>query len=480
MFTEFDKSGREPRPIQTQALEWLQNNWTSKILAIQAPTGVGKSAVARAVQSEAGAHVIVTSNVLMDQYTDTYTTVNSLKGKAHYSCNDLGVSCEDAAEIMGCKEGCPYQVARARAEDEPTFFNPYSLFFFNMMNEKLKPRVLVIDEAHKLKDVIMGMAGKSFNSRKHDVPSSLADVSIEEWLGDCETQLRQQARECGQAGDNKKALTLQNEAQSIHFVKQGFIENPENYAIDLKKQSNGSRSLTIQPISPPRYIANRLLKSSKLILLSATLLQSDIREILGHDDFKYLDLPSPIPKEHRQIKYVPAPFPMNALTPGEKVAEEINKLLEKHKGENTIIHATYALADRIAKYLPSDIIRNTSENKDEKIKEFKTKGGVFLASGCSEGVDLPGDVCRVNIIPLLYRLNIGDPVIKKRLAKEDGRTWYNYETIKALIQQAGRTTRGAEDYSITYCLDPALPRLLLDRSLQIPQSLRESLIWTLN
>jgi Rad3-related DNA helicase len=101
-----------------------------------------------------------------------------------------------------------------------------------------------------------------------------------------------------------------------------------------------------------------------------------------------------------------------------------------------------------------------------------------LASGCSEGVDLPGDVCRVNIVPLLYRLNIGDAVIKKRMAKEDGRQWYNYETVKALIQQAGRSTRGTEDYSITYVLDPALPRLILDKSLEIPQSLKESIVWT--
>ncbi len=471
---KFDGSDRTPRPLQVEALKWISKNWDHKVLALNLTTGVGKSAIARAIQIASGADITIPTNQLMDQYIETYGGVNALKGKTHYVCNNGLLECSDEPS---CDE-CPYPVARRRAVSEPSFFNPHSLFYFNLHSSGDSSReILVIDEAHKLRDFIMSMAGKSFNEKKYSIPKSLADVSISNWLENAEMSLLREARGLDKKGLHKKAADIYFEAKNVKYTRLSFEERPENYAVDIQRNSNGTKSLVVQPILPPRYIANRILKANKLILMSATLLPSDIEEILGHGDFKFLDLPSPIDKERRQIIYAPTPHPMTSTTHPKLVADAITRVVEKHPGENTIVHVTYNLAKLIAPYIKFKYLANTPENKDEKIQEFKCKGGVFIASGCSEGVDLPGDFCRVNIIPLLFRLNPTDPVVKKKLAKPNGRTWYNYETIKALIQQAGRSTRGETDSSVVYVLDPALPRLITDKSLKIPISLKEVIKW---
>lgn len=484
--TEFDGSGRPIRSVQETALTWLQENWDVDVLVINAPTGSGKSAIARAIQLQTEADVVPPVNQLLDQYTDTYQGVNALKGKHKYDCNHLPLSCGDASEIAkpqspnskglpapGHCEDCPYRVCRERAAVEPTFFNPYSLFYFNITNEGgAKDNILVIDEAHNLVSILLGMAGKHFNSRRYNLPPSLADLNVEEWLSKQIEILHDRKKS---ESDLKRKAAIAREMESIRLTLSGYNENPENYAIDLKKNPNGTSSLSIQPISPPRKLADRLLSSRKLILMSATILPSDVKEILGHGTFRYLSLPSPIPVENRRILYAPAPVPINYKTDPAIIGAWINKQVAQYEGQNTLIHLTYGMAKKVSPFLNFDYIQNTSENKDETIAHFKRHGGVFVASGCNEGIDLPYDTCRVNIIPALFRLNPYDPVVKKKMAKTGGRTWYHNETLKALMQQAGRSTRAVDDHSVTIVGDPALPRLI--RETEAPEWFREAIQW---
>ncbi len=479
--TKFDGLGRAPRQIQIEALTWLSNNWNkSNVFVIQAPVGTGKSGIARAVQLATNGDIIPPTNQLINQYVETYPQVNSLKGKAHYMCGNSGMNCLDAHEILERSEYaiCEYTRRKEKADFVGTFFNPSSLFFYNLGHKDKPPRTLIVDEAHKIREVVMEMAGKSFNSRDFIIPAKKADIDVSAWLDEAENILRSKAKVFRQNADHDKAASLLVEADGIRFIAKGFLENPENYAIEVIQNRNRTRSLVIQPISPPRYITRQLLKADKLILLSATLIPDDVEELLDTKSFMYLDLPSPIPKQNRKIVYKPAPHAMNTQTDPELIAAAINKTLEQYPGLNTIIHVTYSLAEKIYKYLPKGTLRNTSENKDEIINHFKLVGGTFLASGCSEGVDLPGDTCRLNIIPLLFRLNPTDPVIRKRLGKPDGQTWYNNQIVKTLIQQAGRSTRGIDDWSITVVLDPALPRLITNKSVTIPRNLLDSIEWS--
>jgi len=477
--SKFDASGRSPRPIQIEVLKWLSEIWgTSDVIAISAPTGIGKSAVARAIQVATGADIIVPTNQLMDQYTSIYPGVNSLKGQVHYECKETKMPCSDSKELTKeCGDGlcpnCPYASARSAASSAATFFNPYSLYYFNVTGTA-KLGVLVVDEAHNLVEMFRDFAGRHFNSRRFDLPRSLADLNIDEWL---EQQISKLNKKKSTTKTLKSLAHINNEIERIRITREGYLESPENYVVDLKHNNDRTRSLSIFPIDPPRKIASRVIGASKLILLSATLLPSDVRAIVGHANFKYLSLPSPIPAKQREVRYCPAPFPMNSQTDPRAVALKIMDVIEQYPNENVIVHLTYGMAEKVAQYITVPHIRNTPETKDACIEQFKREGGVFLASGCNEGLDLPDAQCRVNVIPMLFRLNPTDPVVKKRLGLQDGRTWYNEQTLKSLIQQAGRSTRGTDDWSVTYVLDPALPRLINDKTIQVPQYFKEAIRW---
>lgn len=484
--TRFDGTGREPRQIQHVALDWLAQHWDEvNVFVMSLPTGAGKSAIARAIQLATKADVVPPSNQLMDQYSDTYPTVNTLKGKAKYTCHNLKLSCSDASllskpetdNMPGHCPDCPYRASRRRAASEPTFFNPHSLFYYHLTADKAPNReVLVIDEAHGLYDTIMDMAGASFNSNRYTLPTSLADVEVEKWLIKQSKLLQDLAAGHSKAGDKKKAAAAAQDAQRVGMLIIGYKDNPENYAVYFQ-QNVGSYSLVMKPVTPPRAIVRKMLVGKKIVLMSATIMPPDIEELLGHKNFLYLDLPSPIPVTSRPVIYSPAKFPMNWKADPADVVRAIMDVIEHYPNRNTIIHVSYGWSERLAPYFKVPIIRNTKENKDEKIAEFKTKGGIFLAAGCSEGLDLPGDQCRLNIIPILHRLNPSDPLVKKRLGLPNGETWYAYQTLRTVIQQAGRSTRGLDDWSTTVVLDSSFPRLMTRKDIQAPVSFRDAIQW---
>jgi Rad3-related DNA helicase len=453
----------------------------NEVLVMQAPVGSGKSAMARAIQKVTRAPIITPSNMLIDQYVEGYPDVNFLKGKAHYNCED-GFTCEDKAEVFNedpCA-GCPYQVSKAQAiGGAPTFFNPLSLYYTSRSEEWQRPSTMIVDEAHMLGSMVLLMAGKRFDGAKYnfdDVKMEVNDVS--NWLSVQLKQMTQLANLYAVRGQKKKAVEVEKDRRAIYYILQGLREDSSNYAIWRERGKSRGRYieyLNIKPITPPEFLVRQLLNAERVILMSGTIFKHDVEELLPGRKYKMIDLPSPLPKENRRIVLDPVDYRMNWQTPPEKIAGTIKSILEKHPGENTIIHVSYALSKKLAPHLPGRIITNTPEDKIQKVEEFKSKGGVFLAAGCAEGLDLKGDLCRVNIIPKLLYPNMKDPVVAKRMERADGSEWYELETLKLLIQQAGRSTRCLDDYSTTYVCDPGALWRIKKHGCQLPKSFLEAL-----
>ena len=125
-----------------------------------------------------------------------------------------------------------------------------------------------------------------------------------------------------------------------------------------------------------------------------------------------------------------------------------------------LVHVTYGEVDEYVRNL-ADLypIRNTSRNKEKSQQDFERLGGIWLAAGCSEGIDLPDERCRTIIIPRLQFPNKGDMYVQKRLGRPDGRKWYGIKTLETTIQQLGRGNRHSEDYCTSYVFDPYFPAL---------------------
>jgi Rad3-related DNA helicase len=261
-------------------------------------------------------------------------------------------------------------------------------------------------------------------------------------------------------------------------VLRGFNRNPQDFVFYTKVEKYRNTTdeyLCISPVRPSKWLIDTILQGRKVILMSATLLKSDMWD-LGIREFKYLDMPSPIPKENRPIVYLPHTEAMNYKTPEASIAKYIHGVLDKYPNRNTVVHLSYGWADRIRKYFP-EALYNTSETKVKVLQQFKQKGGLWLAAGCAEGIDLPDEECRLTIIPMVIRANPHDPVTKKQIALQGGYLAYELHAIKTLIQQAGRGTRGLDDHSITVIGDNSFPRLIIKNKQYVPKSFNDAIVW---
>lgn len=479
----FDGSGRDPRDVQKVALTWLEKNWHSaEAFTLQLPVASGKSAIAKAIINAAGGHIITPSNLLIRQYVATYPAQNHLMGKSHYTCSS-GLSCEDWTGTLEQKPcpGCPYVECKKKAlQAQPTFFNPMSLFFTAMSKEWHTPPVLVVDEAHQLPSMISMLSGTKLRQSMYKFnDSTTSELNLVPWL---ESQIVQLGKLATYYGKDKKRLKeIVEELERLKLVKIGVESDAANYAVWIDRglyRGKPDRFLNIKPIRPPRRVVQTLLDARKIILLSGTLMPADIADLVGDRRTLSLDLPSPIPKERRPVYYRPVSFKMNHLTPAEPIVAAIEAIVAEHPGKNTIIHVSYSLSKKLRNSFNIPIIYNDAEDKQKKLDYFTTHGGTFLAAGCSEGIDLKGDLCHINVITKLLYPNLGDPVVAKRKELEDGDVWYGCETLKTTIQQAGRSTRSPDDYSKVYILDPGFARLYRQYKDKLPASFGEAIVWS--
>ena len=90
------------------------------------------------------------------------------------------------------------------------------------------------------------------------------------------------------------------------------------------------------------------------------------------------------------------------------------------------------------------------------IEEFKssTDANVLVSPSVNEGVDLPGDECRFQIIYKIPYPDLGDRQISMRNAIDP--KWYDYKTSLSLVQTHGRGMRFEDDYCTTYFIDSRL------------------------
>jgi len=138
-----------------------------------------------------------------------------------------------------------------------------------------------------------------------------------------------------------------------------------------------------------------------------------------------------------------------------KLASDINKILDKHENQRGIIHtSSYSLMFDLSDKIVGDrvITYHDSNSKNAAIEKFKeTEDGVLMGPSLTEGLDLPGDLCRFNIIGKIPYPSLGDAHIKKRMEKD--REWYRWMTYNHIQQAIGRGVRFNGDQCVTYIMD---------------------------
>jgi Rad3-related DNA helicase len=494
------------RGAQERALADIRDAFAagSDVVLVRAPTGSGKSLLARAVAGCAATPAEVGAEEPIGAY---YTTpqvsqlddvagdpllddLNVIRGKNNYRCILPGES-ETPVDQAPCarerefdcqvKHRCPYFSDRAIAANRSIAAMTLAYFMQTAGSDVFGRRdVVVIDEAHGLGDwaemyaqIELGPETiPPWNDVKPEVIDGLDDaLSYAQYLTTICNRGLEGLR--GNAELTPEQVQKRDRLTELRSDLKWFIEeyqDPESPTTWVVDQHGGEGSpVTIKPVNPERYLKHTVWdRGRKFVLLSATILNRDaFCANVGLDpaNVSLVEVPHTFPVENR---------PLFDVTRGKMtyehreetlpaVARTLVRVMAAHPDEKGLVHChSYAIQDRLEELLVDlgvgpRLRAHDREDRDGQLQAWKRSDDpdVFLSVKMEEALDLEGDLCRWQLLCKAPYPNTRDSRVARRL--EDGQWgWYYRTALRTVIQACGRVVRAPEDHGATYLADSSL------------------------
>ena len=454
------------------------------------PTGSGKSYVGMCFALQSGnAHILTPQKILQDQYATEEVFaphVFVMKGKSNYACqvrevdtlgNEIQVSCVEGEcnrnKDRRLLKGCPYRKALAIAAKHPIVVHNFDSFYYQSRAHIFGARkLMVVDEAHNIEGKFLNFVSFSISNwkdRTEKIPKFDKIAQYDDFLSKKLVALHEEHEFLFQKLDDEGSITKaelkrKNELEDVIEKLAMYLRTRETaeYVFDwVDHRERDYQSVTFRPVFVGDFVKNRLLPfGERVLMMSATVGDKKLfcKSVgLNPDEVAYITTPSHFPVKNRPIvkRYVGS---MNFASRDEtlpKLVKEITKLLAKHPSRKGIIHTGSEL---VARYIQANLFDpRLTFNKDypsvdEMMRVHTEKEGSFIvASGLREGLDLKGDLSRVQIIAKIPYPDLGDKRVARRKAIDP--SWYGYMTALSFVQSIGRSVRSKTDKAITYVLD---------------------------
>ncbi len=500
------------RGAQKQALEDIRSAFEAgnEVVLVRAPTGSGKSLLARAIAGCArrdgedapslptGAYYTTPQVSQLDDVAgeQLLEDLNIVRGKPNYTCilpgdTSTPVNRAPCSRERGfdcpVKHRCPYFSDRAIASNQPIAAMTLAYFMQTAGSDVFGERdVVVIDEAHGLAEWAEMYATIELSPASVPVWGSCRPPEIEtvtdvepyaeRLLDVCsrrQEELRGRVELTGAEAEERDQLA--ELTRDLNWFLED-LRDPDSPTVWVADQSDrGTRedprggAVSVKPLDPARYLHHTVWsRGERFALLSATILDKTAfchSAGLDPETVALVDVPHTFPAENR---------PLYDVTQGKmtyehreetlpKVAQMIVRLMAKHDDEKGLIHAhSYAIADRLRELLSefgvADRVRgHDTENRDAALAGWKRSDDpdVFVSVKMEEALDLEGDLCRWQVLCKAPYPNTNDTRIARRL--EDGQWgWYYRTALRTVIQACGRVVRSPDDYGATYLADSSL------------------------
>lgn len=442
-------------------------------------------------------------------------SLSYMMGKGTYKCaaiNDTAESClwsyfrknGSTKELKKCN-ACKYLKDRNNKNVIKNLITNYSLFFMSSFyNNSLNRRLLTVyDEAHMFNDIFV-----------NHMAIQISQSKLNKYMLECENTLKNELRLWTDIVSVKGSLehkkinktNYRSYLNKLHFVYKSLGDKYEIYSdnaikinnIDEYKKYNrlsikykglahkiddfvnfeydhvvkidydgDNNEVTISPIFVGKMF-NDIKNSDYHLFMSATIDQGLISKTIDvdEDDIGFVTANSVFPKENKKIvflnlgqmnyKSMQSPALKNNI---KTMTKEIVKNHSTDRG--LVLSPSFFVNKMIATYLKKEL-RNADikiyEHKQgehlsqilDKYKKYK-KPSVLLTPSGFEGLDLPDEMCRYQIIVKSPYASLGDERVKYIL--DNHPEIYNKMTLYKIIQGAGRAVRNKDDHSTVYCFD---------------------------
>ena len=409
---------------------------------------------------------------------------------------------------------CEYLDIKKRRNTIRHLTTNYSFYFVDRMyTGKFEDRDLVIwDEAHLINDLFSEHNAIYFSEKR--IQAMIMEVTDTITVNDLEIakKMRQIGKDCGeknkinentyqaylkalqdiydwiaQAGAEAAEKALRSNRMPQYTKLSRFTKKYEGlackiadfftYAFDhVFEYKEDESAFSVKPVFVGSAF-DALQAGHRNLFMSATISGQFMIKTMQLDPrvTKFIKLPPTFPKENKEIVFFnPLSLNYTSLQTPDTIKElcgNINRIVKKHAtdGDRGIIlapsfklqQAIVAQLEQVQKTAKFKIFDQKQGEKLEVIlNEFKQyKGGpaVLISPAMYEGVDLPGDLSRFQILVKAPFPSLGDKRMKFILDKHPD--LYSAITIMKIIQGAGRSVRSAEDHAATYILDKNAQRL---------------------
>ena len=443
-----------------------------------------------------GGTVLTVSKQLQQQYLKLFKDTQILMGKSNYQCKvDENFDVETAPCLFVPKlkfqcwneNKCPYY--NSRNDSITSKFSALNYKMFLSLPDHVKNRqVLVCDEASELEEELskqfsakveystLKFIGVSYKPLVHEthgrVLSWLNELidNVEHVLGNLKNRKEQDKLNDTDKLKLKVCFQLQSQLKTV-------ADNFSSAEYIIEKDAKRVLLTPLKVDALSHYIFDY---ADKIVLLSATIINpSHFAKSLGIKDYDYLEVPSTFPPEKSPI-FCSKENKLNYknlddLLP--TIAKQISQILEQHKNDKGIIHTTTLnITEKLQKLLKADkthysrlLFRESGVSNEELIKRHTVADypSVIVTPSMTHGADLLDNLGRFAILCKAPYPNLDSKKIKKRF--EEDKEGYVDQTLKTIIQTCGRTTRSADDYSTTYCLDGNIAKIILENVSKLPK-----------
>ena len=495
----------EYRATQEQALEDIRAAFEAgnEVVLVRAPTGSGKSLLARAVAgcarrgSEASAtdpvgayyttpQVSQLDDVAADPLLDDLAVI---RGKNNYDCilpgeTDTPVDRAPCVREQGfdcqVKHRCPYFSDRTIAANRQIAAMTLAYFMQTAGSDIFGTRdVVVIDEAHGLGEWAEMYATIELGPRTVPDWADCRPGDIE-GLDDAAAYAQRLRTVCDRgltALRRQVELTPEEVARRDRLAELrsdlGWFleeyEEPESPTTWVVDQHEAGGAVTVRPMNPERFLRHTVWeRGRRFALFSATILDGEAfcaSVGLDSDRVALVDVPHTFPVENR---------PLYDVTQGKMTYEERAETLPalartlvslccRHPDEKGLVHChSYDIQERLADHLAElgvgpRVRTHDRESRDAELGAWKRSSDpeLFLSVKMEEALDLGGDACRWQLLCKAPFPNTQDSRVAARL--DDGRWgWYYRTALRTVIQACGRVVRSPDDHGVTYLGDTSL------------------------